>query len=277
MKDQDFAEIFGNQCSYGSYWAWSRVCNSTSYRYTNTILATNGVIPVGPYTYDKTIEKFCKRTTQQICNDNGEQTMFQSYAALKPADGLVQYTAEGYVIMCASEPVITYNSDGTINGSKSYIKIMDQNGGWDAATQSDGSYYEVQGGIYTKRTFTKLFSSNYIPFTFAEFQGKDPVEAGEASLNLTDGKSTLEDLKKSTLTTNYPLSHLHIKVLDEKSEEVYFYVSGTSRLNNFSLSMTSCIFPMSLKQYADGKHTLEISCFLGNGEKFTVFSDTVRM
>ncbi len=276
MKDQDFAEIFGNQCSYGSYWAWSRVCNSTSYRYTNTILAANGVIPVGPYTYDKTIKKFTECTTKQICQDNGEQTMYQSYAALKPADGLVQYTTAGHVIMCATEPVITYKSDNTIDGEKSYIKIMDQNGGWDGASQSDGTYYEVQGGIYTKRTFAKLFNSNYIPFTFAEFQGKDPVEEGDASLDLVDGKNTLEDLKGSTLTANYPLSHLHIKVLDEKGEEAYFYVSRTNQLNDFTFSMTSCIFPMTLKKYADGKHTLEITCFLGNGEKFTVFNDTVR-
>jgi len=275
MKDQDFAEIFGNQCSYGSYWAWSRVCNSTSYRYTNTILAANGVIPVGPYTYDKTIKKFTECTTKQICTDNGEQTMFQSYAALKPADGLVQYTTAGHVIMCASEPVISYNSDGTINGSKSYIKIMDQNGGWEEASQSDGSYYEVQGGIYTKRTFAKLFSSNYIPFTFAEFLGTDPVEDGKASLDLESGKNTLEDIKNATLTTNYPLSHLHVKVLDENGEEVYFYVSRTNQLNDLSLSMTSCIFPMSLKKYADGKHRLEITCFIGNGEQITVFSDTV--
>lgn len=277
-KDQDFAEIFGNQCSYGAYWAWSRVCNTLSYRYTNTITAKHGAIPVGPYKYDtKKIESFsASGGTTKICRDNGEQIMFQSYAALKPADGLVYYTTAGHVVMCASEPVVSYKTDGTIDGSKSYIKIMDQNGGWEAATQSDGSYYEVQGGIYTKKTFDKLFSSKYIPFTIAEFQGTDPVEDGRATLDPEDGKTDLTGLKEAELEANYPISHIHVKVLDENGKEAYRYVSRTREVNTYEVDMAKCVFPMTLKKYADGKHTLEIVCFLGNGEQFTVFSGTVK-
>ncbi len=276
--DQDFAEIFGNQCSYGSFWAWSRVVNTVKYNITHTITAANGVIPVGPYTYDKeAVKSFKTKNTNDICADNGKQTMFQSYAAMKPADGLVHYDEAGHVIMCASKPDIVYKSDGvTIDGEKSTVKIMDQNAGWTAATQSDGSYYEVQGGIYTKKTFSKLFSSGYLPFTFAEFQGTDPVEDGEASLDLADGKNTINDIKNSTLKANYPLSHLHVKVLDEKGKGKYRYVSRIKKINVHETEMTNSIFPMSLEKFADGKHTLEISCFMGNGEKITVFSDTVK-
>lgn len=275
--DQDFAEIFGNQCSYGSFWAWSRVCNTIKYNITHTITASNGAIPVGPYTYDtEAVKSFKTKKTKDICADNGEQTMFESYAALKPADGLVHYDTAGHVIMCASEPNVVYKKDGTIDGENSTIKIMDQNAGWTADTQSDGSYYEVQGGIYTKKTFSKLLSDGYLPFTFAEFQGTDPIEAAMASLDLEEGKSTIEDIRNSSLKANYPISHVHVKVLDETGEEAYRYISRTKKINVKEVEMSTGIFPTSLIKFADGKHTLEIVCFLGNGEQITVFSDTVK-
>ena len=276
VTDQDFAEIFGNQCSYGSFWAWSRVCNSVKYNITHTITAANGVIPVGPYTYDtENIKSFKTKSTKDICDDNGKQTIFESYAALKPADGLVYYNTAGHVIMCASEPSVVYKKDGTIDGEKSTLKVLEQNTGWSAATQSDGSDYVVQGGVYAKKTFDKLFSKGYLPFTFAEFQGKDPVEDGQASLDLVEGKNTMKDIKNATLKANYPISHLHIKVLDEKGEEVYRYIERVKKINTNEVEMDHCIFPTSLKKFSDGKHTLEITCFLGNGEKLTVFTSTV--
>ena len=85
----------------------------------------------------------------------------------------------------------------------------------------------------------------------------------------------MKDIKNATLKANYPISHLHIKVLDEKGEEVYRYIERVKKINTNEVEMDHCIFPTSLKKFSDGKHTLEITCFLGNGEKLTVFTNTV--
>ncbi|MBQ3075389.1 MAG: hypothetical protein IJC26_04910, partial [Clostridia bacterium] len=156
----------GNQCSYGTFWAWSRVSNSLNYFYTSSMTYTNGCIPVGPYKYDLTKVKFSSSDqTGDVCKANGEQVIFQSYAQMKPADGMVHYSTAGHVIMCSSVPTVVYNNDGTINGDESYTTYMDQGSKWREMEQSDGTKYKVQGGVHRKVTFSSLFKDGYIPFT----------------------------------------------------------------------------------------------------------------
>ncbi|MBR5263578.1 MAG: hypothetical protein IKV50_02675, partial [Clostridia bacterium] len=95
-----YPKLFGNQCSVGSYWGWARVINSANYDWTFNMVASRGFIPVGPYTYDESISSFTEYSTVQICYDNGEDTMFESYAAMLPADGLTSNDPSvGHVIM----------------------------------------------------------------------------------------------------------------------------------------------------------------------------------
>ena len=87
----DTLRQFCNQCSGSTFWAWSRVCNKITYCGTQDALQRNGCLRVGPYTYDDNIVDMHSEgvTTKSICQTNGMQTMFESYALLKPADGIV--------------------------------------------------------------------------------------------------------------------------------------------------------------------------------------------
>lgn len=262
----------GNQCSYGTFWAWSRVSNSLEYFYTSSMTYANGCIPVGPYKYDLTKEKFGKEDqTGDVCKANGEQTMFQSYAALKPADGLIHYSTAGHVIMCSSKPVVFYNNDGTIDGEKSYTTYMDQASKWREMDQSDGSKYKVQGGVHREITFNSLLKSGYIPFTIKEFLGTDPVEKAQASLNLEIGESiTAKELREGTVTTNYTISHCVTTVLDKDGKEIYRYTSyqdlGKEMVASYTCDLSKSVFPASLSAHAGKGNTISVKVWVGSGD-----------
>lgn len=262
----------GNQCSYGTFWAWSRVSNSLKYFYTSSMTYLNGCIPVGPYKYDLTKAKFSQEDqTGTVCTTNGEQIMFQSYGMLKPADGMVHYSTAGHVIMCSSKPVIVTNPDGTINGEKSYTTYLDQGSKWREMEQSDGTKYRVQGGVHTKITFASLFKSGYIPFTIKEFLGTDPVEKAEAKLDIEIGDTVnANDLRDATLTTNYTISHVVTTVNDAEGKEIYRYTSyadlGKTMVASYEYDLSKAIFPASLSAHANKGNTLSVKVWVGSGE-----------
>ena len=92
----------------------------------------------------------------------------------------------------------------------------------------------------------------------------------------SDGSDILENIRKAKLKANYPISHLHIKVLQESGKEVYRSIHRTKATHEYAIDMDSCFFPLLIKKYADGKHTLQISCFLGNGETLTAYSHVLE-
>ena len=279
-KTSDPKQI-GNQCSYGTFWAWSRVSNTLKYYYTSGMTYVNGCIPVGPYTYDLTKEKFSKTdTTTDVCTANGEQIMFQSYAAMKPADGLVYYTTAGHVIMCTSTPVVKTNSDGTINGDESYMTYMDQGMAWREMEQSDGTKYRVQGGVHRKVTFSSLYKTSYIPFTIAEFLGTDPVEKAEVSLNVEIGESvTAKDLQKATATSTSTMSHCIVTVTDKDNKELYKYTAylgqGKDTVASYTYDMSKAIFPASLSAHAGKGNTIVVKMWVGSGECLELVNATL--
>ena len=264
---------FGNQCSIGASWGWARVVNSADYQLTADMIAANGFIPVGEYTYDLTISRLAGGNiiSTDICKSNGEQVMFRSYAALQPADGLVYYTTAGHVIMCSSEPVVVKNPDGSINGEESYVTIIDQDTGWTEQKQSDGSPFLVQGSVDRKFTFAKLYKGDYIPFTFPELLGTDPIEEVTCSFSITGDSVKRNDLPNASVKSNYYISDVHLYVYDESGEEVYHKASRVSSAGRTEVTLGSAIGVSAMKKFADGKHKIKITCQLGYGTCPTVW------
>lgn len=258
---------FGNQCSIGASWGWARVVNSADYQWTAGMVAANGFIPVGEYTYDPSVRRLSSDSINSvdICNQNGEQVMFRSYAALQIADGLIYYTTAGHVIMCSSDPVVVTNPDGTINGEESYITIIDQDTGWTEMKQTDGSPFQVQGSVDRKITFAKLFKGTYLPFTFPELLGTDPIEEVTCSVNIEGDTVKRNELSKVSVTSNYYISDVHLYLFNEAGEEVAHKVSRVSSAGRTTVSLGSSIGVSGLKKFADGKHRIKITCQLGYG------------
>lgn len=274
-------KYFGNQCANGCHVGWSRVINSVSGFATMRMTQNNGYIPVGSYTYDTTKIKSWKdadgyRTTD-VVKYNGEQTMYESYAKLQIADGLVYYTTAGHVIMCASEPHIEY-IQGTklIDGNKSYITIIDQAQKWETYT-SGGKTYQVKSSVDAQVTFKKLFSSNYVPFTFAEFLGTDPVEATTYSFSHTGATASMSELFSGKVTSNYAVTDAYIIVTDASGKEVYKHAvrnpSGWTKTVSMAESGENVDTWGTLP--TTGTYTVKVVAQLGTGQRPTVYTGTL--
>lgn len=204
---------FGNACSGAASMAWARVITSAYLGYTMFMTEANGFLPVGPYRYSKeNVAQFIRKdpagyNCRTICQENGEQTMFESYAQMKPADGVV---SNGHVRMNSAVPTVVRNPDGTIDGDRSYTLMHEQvcysNHPNHIRIASDGSHYVAQGCADIKYTFRKLFDAAYIPFTFAEFKDPSRVEPTKVRLAVEP------QLKDRVLTCNYPISDVFIEV-----------------------------------------------------------------
>ncbi|MBQ3074435.1 MAG: hypothetical protein IJC26_00060 [Clostridia bacterium] len=266
-KNQRF---FGNFCSYGSGWGFSRVINSAAHQLTESMVPANGYIPLGPYKMNMDLKKFPENETVAICQANGKQTMFESYALLEPADALVYYTTGGHIIMVSSV-VVERGADGAIDGEKSYVTFIDQATDEWNSTLANGKSYEVQGGVDKKYTFSKLFKTSYIPYTFAEFLGTDPVEPGEVKLDTDKAELTLDELIASTVSANYIISDVFVEFIgaDGKTADTKVIRNGYGGI--MSVELSKGIFAAGTKKYADGNHSVRITVQIGNGEKLTAW------
>ena len=215
---------FGNQCANGCYVGWGRVINSADYSGTPSMQVCRGFLRVGPYTYPDTTNRWAvSYNTKAVCAENGEQTMFESYAAMKLADGLVNFTTAGHVIMCTIVPEVVRNADGTIDGEKSFMHITEQAQTWHEHLNEDGFVYQMKPSVDDKRTFNQLFAGSYLPFTFAEFLGTHPIEDTWVNFPLEGETITARDLFKAHITSNYGIYDAYATVTDDEGKEVYWH------------------------------------------------------
>lgn len=216
--------LMGSMCSSGCFWAWSRVMNSANYGWCKDAVVKNGCLRVGPYTYDDNLPYYIASDygTDDICKENGEQIMYQSYAAMDMADGLVAtWENNNHIMMCTAKPVVVYREDGTIDGKASYLRITEQGGSAYYTTSEGGREHQYEGGFNEKTSFLSLYNGNYLPFTFAELIGTDPIEETEVTFSHTGDTITEDQLFNALVTSNYNISDIYASVFDKKGNEVF--------------------------------------------------------
>ena len=281
LSGQDLMDLVGNHCAHGAFWGWSRVVNSAEMRGTRTLTHKNGCLAVGPYQFDPELEEYStedpEKGTDKVCQENGEQIMYQSYAKLLPADGInATHTGNWHVRMISQAAHVEYAADGTIDGEKSYVHCIEQAAKKNTEyTCPDGTKVQVMAGVDLKYTFASMYKSGYIPFTFAEFHGTDPVEPAEVTLALDQSTVTAEMLQGATVTSNYSISHVTVRAVDEKGEVLYRYVkkfvpsdTGGNAILCTSLSLEKAIIPATLNRFADKDDvSVQILCRISNGEE----------
>ncbi len=270
-------ELFGNQCSIGAYWGWGRVINSADFSWTFTMIHSKGFLRVGPYTYDDTIIRYSNglSDTATIIQQNGEQTMFQSYAAMKLADGLVSYLDAGHVMMCSGEPVVVYNDDGTINGLSSYVTITDQFSTWAEGTNEQGDTYAYKNYVNKQFTFLELLNESYIPFTFAEFLGTDPVEATECTFSHSGDTITPSQLRAGEVTANYGISDSYAIIRDKDGNTVFTCAKRAEAAGITTTNFYKTLPADAFDDYATGEYTVEVVVQLATGERLSLYSGTL--
>ena len=272
--------LFGNACTGAAASAWSRVISSSKLGYTFELNKMNNCIPVGPYTYPEDIKEFGNNqydnmTCLHICENNGEQVMYQSYAQAHLADGMVN---RGHVRMFASEPKVVYK-EGTdeIDGEKSTVLYRDQGcyttGEWHKKLDAEGNEFVTQGGLDVEVTFKQLYDKHYIPFTFKEFLGTEPVRKAKVITDLPARQTSVEDICCATFRANYNISDIFFLVKDKDGNEVHRSVYRHYYFTDRELNMKEVAGAEALEklEVKDG-YTIEISCQLYNGDLLTAYT-----
>lgn len=278
---QDTLAKICNQCTGGAITGWGRVVNTMNFKDTGGINETSGCLRVGPYSYDESVKYFTQRDTYTICTDNGAVTMWESYAALKPADGIVNFknnadgSSAGHVRMVSAVNVVR-NDDGDIDGLKSTLTYLDQWAEYSEATQSNGIPYEVEGGVDVVMTFMDVFNNGYLPFTFAELNKQDPVEKAEAILSVSGDSVKATDLARASIKSNYIMSDITVSVTDSSGKEVYHNDSILfATLMPYEGLVNVAAPKAELEKYADGNHTVTVSTRVSTGEKIVAYTGTL--
>lgn len=211
--------MFASQCSIGAWWGWGRVISSARYDWTQNMSHGNGFLRVGEYTYDDKILDFAKgHNTIPICEANGEQVMFRSYALLQTGDGMVYYTTAGHVVMVSSDAHVEYLPDGSIDGENSFVTVIDQTNKW---LEEDG--VTMKANVDAKWNFDYLFAKHYLPFTFPEFLGEHPIEDTVCEFSHKGQTITGEQLFHSKITCNYGIADAYATVTDGEGREIYHH------------------------------------------------------
>lgn len=281
LSGQDLMDLLGNHCAHGAFWGWTRVVNSAEIRGTRTLTHKNGCLAVGPYRFDPELEEYStddpEKGTDKVCQENGEQVMYRSYAMLLPADGInATHSGNWHVRMISQAAHVEYTPDGSsIDGEKSYVLCIEQASKNKDYTCPDGTVAQIMSCVDKKYTFASMYKSGYIPFTFAEFHGTDPVEPAQVTLDLDQSTANAEMLQGATVSSNYSISHVTVRAVNEKGEVLYRYVkkfvpsdTGGNAIICTSLSMEKAIIPATLNRFADKDDvSIQILCRVSNGEE----------
>ena len=180
------------------------------------------------------------------------------------------------MIMCASVPHVEYIA-GTeeIDGEKSYLYIIDQHQAWVEGTNADGDTFLYKNYVDRKMTFNQLFKDSYLPFTFAEFLGTNPIEETECTFSHTGDTITVKELFATKVTANYGISDIYAVVKDASGKEVYRHAIRAKNGNSDALLLVrnaDNIDTWGTLDISSGEFTVEVIAQLSTGERPTVYT-----
>ena len=279
---EELDKTLGNSCAACVGSSWYAVCTSIGGSFATYFMTpTNGCIPVGPYVSNYTITDYRQYTTDLICADNGEQVMYESYAAILPADALVS-SPDVHAIMAIEKAHVVYNEDGTINGNESTVTIADQRAGdgdlFYILEDEQGNQVSYSGRVRYDYTFTELWNLSYIPVTTAEFMGTK--EYVQPTVTFTESAGSKQELLSGTVESNYPMRVIRTVLVDQDGVRM---VVDRMLLNNThvpsgraysinTLELNMALTDAVLSSYMEeGKtYSLCLEVAIANGRNFTV-------
>ena len=294
-------KYFGSQCSINVYWAWGRVINSAKYAWTSSVVPKNDFIFLGNIKIPTDLTGWSLAYNTKACvAENNEQDLYGGYAQLQMADGLVQWTTAGHLVMAYTDAVVVKKADGTIDGDKSYVYLIDQAQKWVTGTNDAGDTYQYKNNVGVKYTFKKLKDSAYIPFTYKEFIGQASIQdtmvhlvknstylvsgtIRESDRKYVTTKTTKtlswSDIFTSRVQSNYGIADVYVTLYNEEGVEFYRHAVRTGGAGNKNLAMAESGAEVTIWQQAKVKSgktysgTIEVQ--LATGERVVIFEGNI--
>ena len=205
------AARLGNDCSGAFARAWSYAGADISAVSTLNMCPVNGYLHVGEFSASD------EYVSAEEVHANPPQTMFEAYALLQPADGVVKRRpGSGHVRMVTSVGTVR-TDNGEIDPEQSYVTIFEQTRG---NMKRDRSYFDEKLGedVYVicsndyKITFESLYSEGYMPITNKIFIDPSPIPEPAVIDSLTD--HSYETIFDGTLTANRLIDTLTMTIAD---------------------------------------------------------------
>lgn len=275
-NDEAYTTLIGNDCAGGAWWALAACLPSFDPASNGYARQSSNVVAVGPYTLPSLDEE---KSSQTICSMNGEQTMYESYACLKPADTVTtgfNPGLQGHYMMLLEAAHVVRNADGTINGKESTITIQDQMRGHRQTTaqylkEENGEMIHYSGKWGTEHSFEYLWNNAYLPVTCKEFIGESPYIMPWVSLDRE--VATVDELSEATLQSQFMLCAFHIRLVDEdgraafsRSKTTTYSDERAGTMKNFPLKALNLSGVMLARSSGlKGDYTLEIDCVDATG------------
>ena len=278
-------ELFGNQCSICAWWGWARVINSVDFKWTYDCVTSRGFPYVGERLYKDDLKRFTTSYgTDEVMKENDMQKIFECYAQLKAGDGIMYMTTAGHVVMISGDAVVERTASGAIDPSKSYVTVLDQTTQWVTGTNEFGESYTYEANVDAKWTFMSLYEGNYVPFTYKEFLGEDPVEETEISFSHTGDTINKYELYRSYVSCNYSLVDAYAIVRDSKGNEVLKVASRAHQAGMKDLRFVTQESEKTLFEWGaweslskKEKYTLEIIAQVGTGERPSLWKGKLEL
>ena len=142
--------------------------------------------------------------------------------------------------------------------------------------QSNGANYEIKKYIDQKQTFASLFEDSYIPFTFAEFLGTDPVEKLECNFSHKGSRISASQLQRANITSNYGLSDIYAHIRDQNNNIVYTFIKRIESASVTSTFFADAIEKQTFQQYSNGEYSVEVVAQFANGERKVLYTGRLK-
>ena len=191
-------------------------------------------------------------------------------------------TTAGHIVMISEDAEVTRNEDGTINPAKSYVTVLDQTTEWVEGVNEFGETYTYEANVDAKWSFLSLFEGSYLPYTYKEFTGEDPIEDTKISYSHQGDTINYTQLRASSVTCNYGLVDIYASVYDVDGNEVYKMASRANKANMKKLQFVSDKKEKTLFEWgswedlaADQEYTIVVYAQIGTGERPTLWEGKV--
>lgn len=268
----------GNDCADAVFWAWGQVANSITFTSTKYMTESYGCLKVGNYAFSAADYSGVK--TAAVCEENGEQTMFDCYAQMQKGDGMVMITSSGagHSVMTVRVNVV-YDADGMIDGEKSYATILEQTSTLER--EQVGVYNSQLGAtVYCLEeldkqwSFNTLYEKGYLPITCKELV--DSSATAKVSVSDSISSPGLSDLFSGTLTGTYKISHVTITITDATGKTVQQATcfakqseKYTFKLSRFGTDGGVMLGAIDVSALAAGTYKCAYTCQVSTGDVIT--------
>jgi len=160
-----------------------------------------------------------------IWDFNSKTKIFEAYGMLKAAD-IVYYCkpGAGHVRMVYSDAEVVYNENGTIDGEKSTIAVIEQTNAWDKTVDINTTWF-----VGRKYTFEKLYEKHFMPITLEIYTNGEEAKDAYIILEDKNAPDTIKNGLTGKITSTFPLNYAYATIKDADGKLV-----RSSLKNNFT-------------------------------------------